>query len=168
LPQFGAQGKHDVEHDADPGQILGGEFAAGLIGVDDAIGGGKALARQVMVGDQGGDAQFPSPGHAFEAGDAVIHGDDQIRLALGGEVHDGRREAIAQGETVRHQVVHRGAATGGQQAQGADAEGAGGGAVAVVVGHDQHPGVGFQGIGKQDRGFVGAHQGGGGSRDFSS
>ena len=51
-PQFRAQGQHDVEHDPDAGQRLGGKAAARLVGVDDAGGLGQLCAGQVVVGDQ--------------------------------------------------------------------------------------------------------------------
>ena len=38
LAQFGAQGEHDVEHDADAGDALGREVAARLVRVHDAVG----------------------------------------------------------------------------------------------------------------------------------
>jgi hypothetical protein len=44
LAQFGAQGEHDVEHDADAGDALGRKVAAGLVGIDDAVGVGQRVA----------------------------------------------------------------------------------------------------------------------------
>ena len=105
LAQFGAQGKHDVEHDADAGDAFGGEVAARLIGIDDAISGGQGFAGQVVVGDQGGDTVLLGTGDAFQAGDAVVDGNDQVRGLLGGKVDDFWREAIAELETIRQQEV---------------------------------------------------------------
>ena len=62
LAQLGAQREHGVEHDADAGQRLAGEVAAGLVGVHDHVGLGQFVARQVVVGDDGGDAVLPRGG----------------------------------------------------------------------------------------------------------
>ncbi len=50
--QVCAQGDQHVEHDADAGDVLRRERAAGLVGIDDDRGLGKRGARQVMIGDQ--------------------------------------------------------------------------------------------------------------------
>ena len=47
--------------------------------------------------------------HAVDAGDAVVHGDQQVGLALCGEVDQLRRQAVAELEAVGHQVVDAGA-----------------------------------------------------------
>ena len=86
--QFGAQRQHDVEHHADAGQRLAREIAAGLVRVDDHLCRRQFVARQVVVGNQRGDAAAPEFGHAFDAGDAVVDRDHQVRMARGGELRD--------------------------------------------------------------------------------
>ena len=66
---------------------------------------GQFVGRQVVVGDQGGDAELRWRGHAVDAGDAVIDGDDQVGLALCGEIDDLRRQAVAVVKAVGHQIV---------------------------------------------------------------
>jgi hypothetical protein len=43
--------------------------------------------------------------HAGETGNAVVHGNDQIRFSFGGERYDFRCESVAEPETVRHQEI---------------------------------------------------------------
>ncbi len=57
ISQFGPQRQHHVEHHAHAGDRLGREAAARLVRVDDALGVGQRVARQVVVGDQRGDAE---------------------------------------------------------------------------------------------------------------
>jgi hypothetical protein len=159
LAQFGAQGEHDVEHHADAGDALGREIAAGLVGIDDALGVGQGVARQVVVGDQRGDAVLLGAGDAFQAGDAVVDGDDQVGRLLGGDIDDFRRQAVAELEAVGEQEIDIGA----ERFQGAHADGGGGGAVAVVVADDQQLRFGLDGIGQQLGGVGGVGQGGGGA-----
>ena len=57
------------------------EAAAGLVRVDDHVGVGQLRAGQVVVGHQHLQAQRVGRGHAFDAGDAVVHGDQQVGAA---------------------------------------------------------------------------------------
>jgi len=109
------------------------ERAAGLVGVDHRIGRGQHGAGQVVVGHQHREAERLRFGHAVHAGDAVVHGDEQVGAALLHAAGDAGGEAVAVGHAVGHQVVHLARA---QQPQAAHRHGAGGGPVAVVVGHD--------------------------------
>jgi hypothetical protein len=129
--QFGAQGQQHVEHHADAGQVLARELAARLVRVHDHRGVGQCLAGQ--VGHHDVDAARVGGRHAVDAGDAVVDRDDHIRLLPGGQFDDFRRQAVAVLEAVRHDVVDARA----QHAQAAHPDRAGGGAVAIVVGHDQ-------------------------------
>ena len=88
----------------------------------------------MVVGDQHVQALGLRVGHAFEAGNAVVHRHQQIRAALQRQVHDGRREAVAVHGPVGHHVAQA-LWRSPQQAQAAQGHGAGGGAVAVVIGH---------------------------------
>ena len=121
-----------------------------LIWIDDAVGLRQLGARQVVIGDQRADAQRAGARHAFDARDAVVHRDEQVRLALSSQIDQLRRQAIAQLEAVGHEIVDVGA----EKAQRAHADRAGGGAVGVVVGDDQEPLTGLDRIGEQHRGLL--------------
>ena len=92
---------------------------------------------------------------AFDAGDAVVDGDDQVGGHRRREIDDFGRQPVAVGEAVGDQVVDGSAGVGSHGAQCADADGAGGGTVAVVVGDDQDPGLRLDGVGQQHRGVGG-------------
>ena len=95
-------------------------------------------------------------GDAFQAGDAVIDGDDQVGRLLGGDIDDFRRQAVAELEAVREQEID----IGTERFQGAHADGRGGGAIAVVVADDQHFRFGLDGVGQQLGRIRGVGQGG--------
>ncbi len=71
--------------------------------------------------------------HALDARDAVVDGDEQIGPARGGEVHQLRRKPVTEHPAVRNEVVHA-RAEGGERAH---ADGAGAGAIGVVIGDDE-------------------------------
>jgi len=154
--QLGTQGKGDIEHDAHPGDALGGEIAARLVRIDDAVGGRQGLGRQVMIGNKHGNAVFLGAGDAFQTGDAVVDGDDEVRREAGGDIDDLRREAVTQLETVRDEEVDRRP----QTLQRTQADGRGGGAVTVVVADDQQAGFRFDGVGEDLGGIGGVRQAG--------
>ncbi|MCY1215315.1 hypothetical protein D9M72_271580 [compost metagenome] len=158
--QFGAQCQHHVENDAHARQVLGRKAAAGLVGVHDGQRGRQGVAGQVVVGDHHADARGVGRGHAVHAGDAVVHRDDDVGLAgavPAGQFHDGGRQAVAGLETVGNQEVHVGAHRG----QGPQPDRAGGGAVAVVVGHDQQLSARLDGVGQHAGGMRRMRQAGG-------
>ena len=159
--QFGSQGQQHVEHHADTGHGLALEAAAGLVGVDDGIGQRQVVAGQVVVGDDHLQAQGLGLGHAFDAGNAVVHGDHHLGAGFLDAACDGRRQAVAVHHAVGHQVADLGRA---QHAQAAPAHGAGGGTVAVVVGHDAQAQAALYGIGQQPHGGVHAQQARGGQQ----
>ena len=105
----------------------------------------------MVVGDQHLHAQRLRVRHAGHAGDAVVHGDEQVGAFGFDAVCNGRREAIAVHHAIGHHVVD---VLRAQQAQPAQGHGTGGGAVAVVVGHDDHAPVGGNGIGQQHGGLA--------------
>ena len=86
--------------------------------------------------------------HAFQAGDAVVDRDEQLRPLRERQVDDGRREAVAMHLAVGHHVAQRVGARA-QQRQAAQRDGAGGGTVAVVVGHDDDALALRDGVGEQ-------------------
>ena len=66
--------------------------------------------RQVMVGDEHAHAEAVRFGDAFDARDAVVHRDQDVRARPGvGEPHDLGREPVAVLEAVRHEVLDVGA-----------------------------------------------------------
>jgi len=85
--------------------MLAREAAAGKVGVDDAVGGWQFVARQVVVGDQRCNAELPGAGNAVDAGDAVVNGDDELRLLRRGKLDDVGGESVAIGEAVRYQII---------------------------------------------------------------
>ena len=56
-----------------------------------------------MIGDEHIDAARMRRGDTFDAGDAVVDGDDQRRPAIGRECDDLRRHAVAVFKAVGHQ-----------------------------------------------------------------
>ncbi len=98
----------------------------------------------MVVGDQHAHAGGPGGGHAVDAGDAIIHGDDQVRgQGLPGQLDDRRRQAVAVLEAVGHQVIRAPEAQAGQPAHH---QRGGGGAVGVVVAHHADAPVLFAGL----------------------
>jgi hypothetical protein len=132
--QARAQGHQHVENHPDARQGLAGEPATGLVRVDDGIGCRQFIAGQVVVGDQHLEARRLRRRHTLDTGDAVVHGNQQVRLALQGHGDDFRGQAVAVFEAVGHQVIHMGRP---EQAQAEGAHGAGGGAIGVEVADDQ-------------------------------
>ena len=153
LAQARAQGEHHVEDHADPGHRLAGEFAARLVGVNDGVRRRQLRARQVVVGDQHAQPGGLGRGHAVDAGDAVVHGDQQLRAFLQGDRDYLRGQPVAVFEAVRHQVVDPGRA---EQAQGQHADAAGGGAVGVEVADVEDALALLQGVDQQLDGGVDA------------
>ncbi len=146
--QLGAQRDHHVEHHADAGQRFGWERASRLVRIDDAVGRGQLGARQVVIGDQRADAERARAGHAFDARDAIVHGDQQIGFSVRGEIDQLGRQAIAELEAVGHEVVDVRA----EEPQRAHADRAGGRAI------DQEPLTALDRIGEQSCGLAHAFQ----------
>ena len=115
---------------------------------------GSSGPGQVVIGDERGDAELARARHAFDAGDAVVDGDEEIGPALRGELDQLGREPVAELEAVGHEVL-RVRAKGTQRA---DADRAGGGAVGVVVGDDEEALARLDGVGEEPRRVVNAFQ----------
>jgi hypothetical protein len=83
--QLGPQRQQHIEHHADAGNRLAGERAAGLVRVDDHIGLGQHRqlgGGQVVVGHQHLQAECARAGHALDAGNAVVDGDQHVGARL--------------------------------------------------------------------------------------
>ena len=101
------RGQH-IEHHANPGGILAQKLTTRLIGIDDGIGIGQLLTRQVMVGDHNLHPQLTRHPHTVEGSNAVVHGHQQIRqrAILLQPMEDARGQAIAVGKPAGHSEVH--------------------------------------------------------------
>lgn len=119
----------------DPGQGLAGEGVFGQVRVDDRIGRRRHLARQMVIGDQHRPAARFGCGDASVTGDAVIDGDQHIRLQPRQFVDQRRRQAIAMHHAIGHGVVH---IQRTEHAQAAHTDGTGGGTIAVEIAHHQN------------------------------
>ena len=149
--QLRAQRQQHIEHHAYACDRFARELAAGLVGVHDHRRVGQLRAWQVVVGHQHLQAQGVGGGHAFDAGDAVVHRDHQVRAPRLHALGDGRGEAVAVYHPVGHQVLDMRRA---QHAQAAHRHCAGGRAVTVVVGHDAQTPLGGDGVGQQPGGVL--------------
>ncbi|MNE08323.1 hypothetical protein D3C80_1009700 [compost metagenome] len=89
----------------------------------------------MVVGDQHRKAGRLGRGHAVETGNAVVHGDQQLRALLQRHRDDLRGQAVAVLEAVGHQVVDMRRA---EHAQRQHAHRTGGGAVGIEVADDDH------------------------------
>ena len=152
LAQHGAGGEQDIEHHADAGQMLAGEWAAVLVGIDQHRGIGQDRARQVMIGDQHLHPGRAGVGHAVQAGHAVVDGDQQIGASNSGmlerQVDDLGCQAIAVFEAVGHQIVDDRAHRPQSQYPNRHA----GGAVTVVIADNQQAAACGDRIGEQRAG----------------
>jgi hypothetical protein len=135
LPQGGPQGGEDVEDHPDPRQVLAREGAAGLIGVDDGGGVREPVPGQMVIGHQHRDAEAVGVLHPGEAGDPVVHRDDEPRPQGGGRVHHRGAQSVAVGEAARDQVGDGGRPEG---AQAEHRQRAAGGPIGVVVADHQN------------------------------
>ena len=88
---------------------------------------------QVVIGHQNLQTQRTRLGHALKAGDAVVHGDQQVGTAVLDALRDRRCQAVAILHPVRHDVAD---VLCTEQAQAAHPDGAGGGTITVIVGDD--------------------------------
>ena len=97
-------------------------------------------SRQMVIGDQDVDAEPLRAGDSFDAGDAVVDGDDEPWSLLVRDLHDLRGQPVAVTPAIRHHESHVG---GPEQAQAPHRDGASGRAVGIVVAdhHDARRGL---------------------------
>ena len=100
----------------------------------------------MVVGDQHFQAQGLRLGHAFNTGNAVVDRDQYIRTAGVHALGNRCGQAIAVDHPVGHDVAHL---LGAQQTQSTHGHGAGGRAIAVVIGHDAQALIGLDRVGQQ-------------------
>ena len=153
--QLRAQRQQHIEHHPDPGQHLARKATAGLVRVDDGIGRRQLRTGQVVVGDQHLPAQCLGRAHPRQAGDAMVHRDQQLRLQRGQLGHQADRQPVTMHDPVGHGVDDIARA---EQAQAAHRQRGGGGAIAIEVTHHQDALVAGNGIGQQGDGGVDALQ----------
>ncbi len=92
----------DLEGDAGSAEVLEGVTATRLLRVDHGGPLGKDIGRQVMVGDDDGDARLRRLGDRLDGGDAAIDGDDRFRLVLREDLSERfGLEAVAVADAVR-------------------------------------------------------------------
>ena len=84
----------------------------------------------MVIGDQDVDAEPLRAGNSFDAGDAVVDGDDEPWSLLVRDLHDLRGQPVAVTPAIRHHESHVG---GPEQAQAPHRDGASGRAVGIVV-----------------------------------
>ena len=97
---------HDVERDADPGEIGAGKRRTRNVRIDQRARGRQVVARQVVVRDDDVHAVVTSQRHALDAGHAVVHRDDHARPPIERDAHQFGGQAVAILEPVRHDEVH--------------------------------------------------------------
>ena len=130
-----AQRQQHIKHHTNPGQCLAGERATRLVRVDDGIRHRQLGAGQVVVGDQHSQTRRLGRRHTLDAGNAVIHGNQQLRRTLKRHRDNFRGQAVAIFEAIGHQVID---VRRTQHAQTEHPNCAGGGTVGIEVAHDQH------------------------------
>ncbi len=101
----------------------------------------------MVVGYQDLQTQGLCLRNTLHAGDAVVNRDQDICARLLNTLRNGGCEAIAIDHAVGHDIAH---VLGTQHAQAAQANRAGRGAVAIVVGHNAQAFLSGDGIGQQD------------------
>ena len=106
LPHARTQGHEKIEHDPDSGDLSGWKRAARLVRVDDGRGRREELPGQMVIGHNDVDTPVIQYPYALNAGNAIVHSDDQRRRHGDSDPGDFRRKPITVVEAVRHQVIH--------------------------------------------------------------
>ena len=146
--QAAAQREQHVEDHAHAREHLAGERIAGLVRIDDRIGGRQRRTGEMMVGDEHLPSARLCRGDAGMARDAVVDGHQQVRLQRGEILDQSRRQSVAVHDAVGHRMRHASCA---EHAQSAHADGAGGRAVAIEIADDHDVPVGRDRRGEQCR-----------------
>jgi len=129
-----AERLHQLERDADAGQVLVGIAAVVALRVDHGKAIGQIGIRLVVVGNDQVDAQVAGPARRLGAADAAVDRDDQLH-PFGVQAIDGvRLQAIAVGQPLGDEVADVGA----QQLERPPQDDGGGDAVNVVVAVDRN------------------------------
>ena len=124
LPQIrlGARGKialftqmcpkrqHDIENHPDPGNTLAGKVTARLIRIDDGIGHRQLLGGQMVIGHHHLQTGGLGRCNPLDTGNAVIHGNQYIRMVALGNGNNFRRQAVTEFKAIGHQVLDPGRA----------------------------------------------------------
>ena len=119
-----AEGKDQLERDADAGKMLERKAAVRAVRVDHGAGGGQRVLTFVVIGDDEVDAEGGGKGGLLHAGDAAVHGDDERDALLGKRADRIAAEAVALLDAAGNVHEHRrpaGAEIIGQKAGGGDA-----------------------------------------------
>ena len=121
-----------------------------MVRVDDHVGIWQldlAVYRrwQMVIRHQHAETQRPRPGDAIKTGNAVVYRDQHIGAAGLDAFSNRRRQTITIDHAIWHDITHVSRA---HQAQPANTHGAGGGTIAVVVGHDAELFVGGNRVGQ--------------------
>ena len=109
----------------------------------------------MVIGDQHADAQSLGGGDPRMTRDTVVYRDNQIRLPLGGQCHDLRRQTVAKLEAIGHQKRDL---PESHFTQYRDRQCRAGGAICIEISDDHDTGFTFYGIGQQCRCLPGALQ----------
>ena len=139
-PQGLTDGSQQIKGNTTTRQGLAGKLATRLVRIDNNIRGGQNITRQMVVCDQHLNTQGFGEGNTLKTGDAVIHGNNQVRAGVTQGLRRGvdtrrqqdnfRRQAVAVFEAVGHQVIHL-QRTHGPQAQ--HHQGGAGGTIGIKV-----------------------------------
>ena len=138
VSQVLTQRREHVKHNAHSCRIFAQERATGLIGVHNGIGIWQLFSGQVVVGDNNFDAQLPGSTHAFDGGDAVIDGHQEVRQipVFLQPVDDAGCQAVAIRESAGHPEINSGHAEHRQTQHGHRGTGS---AIGVEVPQHHHP-----------------------------
>jgi hypothetical protein len=104
--QLGPQSQQDIKHHTHTGHAFALETAARLVGVDQGMGRGQLAAWQMVVGDEHLQTQSFGFFHTAHAGDAVVHGDQDLCAAGVNALGNVRGQTIAIDHAVGHDEAH--------------------------------------------------------------
>ena len=109
----------------------------------------------MVIGDDDLPAQIPGGANAFVRGDAVVDGDQHVRLTALCDLNDFRGQAIAELEAVRYQEVD---APCSERAQALQRDRTAGRTVGIEVGDDEQGPIGPNRVCKQAYRLIDARQ----------